>query len=226
MKLVHPDFFVPIEFRENRIETIVIEKPEILSDMIVQLKSHVDGPADYGWVLSDNNKLLDMAKVCDIIIDPFAVDINNKRLQNALWEILETEINSTEKLFEWNDLCGKITQVMERFLTQIDFQVTYSDKILVKDFLKLLKVRFQEDDIDFVDKLLDFLRLEHEVLKIKLFVLVNIKGYLTIEQLNFLYQQSCYEKYQLLLLESQVDNQKRIGGEHLLIIDNDSCVIS
>lgn len=61
--------------------------------------------------------------------------------------------------------------------------------------------------------------------QVRLFVLVNIKSYLNLEQLHFLYQQSCYDKFQLLLIESCMDEQKRIGGEHVLIIDNDSCVI-
>ena len=68
------------------------------------------------------------------------------------------------------------------------------------------------------------MRLEKEVLKVKLFVLVNIKGFLSLGQLDFLYQQSCYEKIQLLMIENHLNDEKRIGGENLIIID-DGCVI-
>lgn len=114
---------------------------------------------------------------------------------------------------------------LQSFLDTMDYRISYADNITIKDFLKLMKVRFQEEGVHFFEKLLDFIRLEQQILKVRLFVLVNIKGYLNLEQLHFLYQQSCYDKSQLLLIESCMDEQKRIGGEHVLIIDNDSCVI-
>ncbi len=221
MKLVHPDFFFPIEFKENRIETIVIEKPEIFSKLILQLKAHINNKEDFGWVLSENNNLLEMAKNCEIVMDPFAIDVNNKKLQNALLEKLETEISGTENLLEWNNLCGKIIQTLDIFLSQIDYQVSYSCDLLIKDFLKLMKVRFQEDNVDFFDKLLDFLSLERDVLNIKVFIMINLKSFLSLEQLNYLYQQSCYKKFQLLLLESNMDEVNKISGEHIVIIDRD-----
>lgn len=226
MKLVHPDFFFPIEFKENQIETIVIEKPEIFSKLLLQFKAHIDKNEDCGWVLSANNKLLDMSKTCEIVLDPFAVDINNRKLQNALLEKLETEISSTEYLFEWNNLCGNIIQTMDIFLSKIDYQVSYSCDLLIKDFLKLMRVRFQEDNVDFFEKLLDFLSLERDVLNIKIFIMINIKSFLSMEQLNFLYQQSCYKKFQLLFLETKADELHKICDEHIVIIDRDSCVIS
>lgn len=225
MKLVQPDFFFPIDFKENQIETIVIEKPELFSDMVFQLKSHINGEGDFGWVLSAGNKLLDMEKTCEIIINPFDVDINNRKLQNALYEKLETEINSTDNLFVWNELCGKMEKELQKFLEPMDYNITYSENIAIKDFLKLMKVCFQEDSVNYFEKLLDYMRLEQKILKVRLFVLVNIKGFLNLEQLHFLYQQSCYDKFQLLLIESYMDEQKRIGGERVFIIDNDSCVI-
>ena len=88
-----------------------------------------------------------------------------------------------------------------------------------------MKVHFEEEGIDFFEKLLDYMRLEQEILKVKLFVLVNIKGFLSLEQLDFLYQQSCYEKIQLLMIENHLNDEKRIGGENLIIIDDDGCVI-
>jgi len=89
-----------------------------------------------------------------------------------------------------------------------------------------MKVHFEEEGIDFFEKLLDYMRLEKEILKVKLFVLVNIKGFLSVDQLYFLYQQSCYEKIQLLMIENHLNDKKRIGGENLIIIDDDGCVIS
>ena len=167
-----------------------------------------------------------MTKLCELIIDPFDLDINNKKLQSALYEKLEMEINSSERLFSWNNLCSTMEREIESFLDSMEYHIAYSNNITIKDFLKLMKVHFEEEGIDFFEKLLDYMRLEQEILKVKLFVLVNIKGFLSVDQLYFLYQQSCYEKIQLLMIENHLDNKKRIGGENLIIIDDDGCVIS
>ena len=166
-----------------------------------------------------------MTKLCELIIDPFDLDINNKKLQSALYEKLEMEINSSERLFSWNNLCSTMEREIESFLDCMEYHIAYSNNITIKDFLKLMKVHFEEEGIDFFEKLLDYMRLEQEILKVKLFVLVNIKGFLSLEQLDFLYQQSCYEKIQLLMIENHLNDEKRIGGENLIIIDDDGCVI-
>ena len=69
------------------------------------------------------------------------------------------------------------------------------------------------------------MRLAHDVLKTRLFILVNGKTFLTMEQLRFLYKQSCYEKYQLLLFEARDSIESRLEGERVTIIDQDACVI-
>ena len=84
MKLVHPDFFFPIEFRENYMETIVVESPRILSQCLEELRRQIDGIGEGQWVLSEQAEALDIKKACCLLMDPFSVDLNNKRMLAGL----------------------------------------------------------------------------------------------------------------------------------------------
>ena len=51
MKLVHPDFFCPMEFVENQIETVIIESPQVLSTYLSELQNQIEGTGEGQWRL-------------------------------------------------------------------------------------------------------------------------------------------------------------------------------
>lgn len=225
MKLVHPDFFFPIEFRENYMETIVVESPRILSQCLEELRRQIDGIGEGQWVLSEQAEALDIKKACCLLMDPFSVDLNNKRMLAGLYAAIEKGIISTELLQVWNRTYPELLGIMEKLVGAVDYELVFTDDIAIKDFLKFMSVRYEDANNNFFERLLDYMRLAHDVLKTRLFILVNGKTFLTMEQLRFLYKQSCYEKYQLLLFEARDSIESRLEGERVTIIDQDACVI-
>lgn len=88
MKLVHPDFFFQIELPENKVPVLVFESPSRFLEFVSQIKGQVNG--DNGeWVLSEGGKELNLAKTCEVIIDVFALDINQKKMITSLYNHLE-----------------------------------------------------------------------------------------------------------------------------------------
>lgn len=63
----------------------------------------------------------------------------------------------------------------------------------------------------------------NEIIGVKILTLVNIKSYLSENELIELYQSASYNKIQLLLIESV--ERKLLSNEDVCIVDSDKCII-
>lgn len=223
MKLVHPDFLCPIEFKENQIQTIVIESPRILSKYLEELLLQVNG-ADGRWVLSEYEVAYSLSKASHVILNPFCLEFNQRRMLTALYDRIEKETLSTELLLKWNKLYPAMVNILEEMIKGLDYMLSYSEGIEIKEFLKIMNLRFNNKAESMVEQLIDYMCLLHEVLKISVFVFVNIKSYLDENELNYLFQQAFYQKIYILLLEN-VDREQKHQAEQIRIIDRDCCII-
>jgi CRISPR type II-A/NMEMI-associated protein Csn2 len=224
VKLVHPDFFFQIELPENKVPVLVFESPSKFLEFVSQIKGQVNG--DNGeWVLSENGKELNLAKTCEVIIDVFALDINQKKMVTSLYNHLEKDIFNCDLLSEWNSIYSVLANFSEKTFDLIQYNLKYRDSIEIKDFFKFMNISFEDSSDNVLEKILNYMELASEIMGIRLFILCNIKSYLDYKQLTYLYEQAFYKKYHLLLIESHCSVEKN-NIENTIIIDQDNCIIS
>jgi len=223
MKLVHSNFLVPIEFEENKIINLIIESPQIFNEYLGELYQQV-GCVEGRWVLSEKGELVQLEKFCEVIIDPYGLDINNRKIIGKLYEEIKHATISSELLLKWHQLYPAISRLLDELIDDFNFHLEYIDEIDIKDFLKFMNVRFVADNASLIEKVIDYMCLHHNIVGTKLFVLVNIKSFFTEEQLKYLHEQALYQKFHLLLLENH-DSDVKNGLEKKYLIDKDSCVI-
>lgn len=208
----------------DQIQTIVIESPLMLSEYLGELSRQANGE-EGRWILSEYEEAYLLPKACQIIINPFDLDFNQRKMITALYDKIEKQTISTECLLGWNELYSIMVNTLEDMIEKIDYNLSYNNEVEIKDFLKLMNLRFNDATESMIEKLIDYMCLLHEVLGILVFVFVNIKSYLNEEQINYLFQQAFYQKISILLFES-VDREYKYQAEQVTIIDNDGCVIS
>lgn len=223
MKLVHPDFYCQIELTENRIPVIIFESPNRLLNFISQLKAQMDG-YEGEWVLSENGTILDVSKTCELIIDLFSLDMNQKKLTSALYHRLERELLSSELLPEWNSFYSVLSNFTEKVFALSEYHLNYRETLDVRDFLKFMNVSFEDSSEDLLERVIDYMALSSAIVGTSLFILCNAKSFFDDTQLTYLYEQAFYKKFYLLLIESRGLNEKN-ELEDVIIIDNDDCVI-
>ena len=80
MKLMHPWFQRPVLFSENRIQVLVIENRGLFSRMVSELCAQSEGEKG-GFVLPEEDALLECASCLDVILDFFHLSPDRKRLQ-------------------------------------------------------------------------------------------------------------------------------------------------
>ncbi len=223
MKLVHPDFFCQIPILETQASVLILESPEQFLKFTSEIRHQCDGNKGE-WVLSDNSVPLKFSQNCEIIFDLFSIERNQKKIIQTLYTKLEKELWDSELLFEWNSIYTYLSQFMDKLLERSEYSLNYRESLELKDFFKWMNLSFDESGDDPVEKLIDYLTLMSEIVGVQLFVLCNIKSYLNIKQLKYLYEQAFYKKFRLLLVESRHSNNIP-QMEKTIIIDKDNCLI-
>lgn len=223
MKLVSRDLPCLIEWKENQIEVLVVESPKFFSEIVCQIRKGCDGE-DTDWILSKEGNPVNMSKKALMIIDPFFMDLNQKKLLNALYSDIENMTLASERVLQWNEFVSELEKQID-FLTQdVEYSLDYDMEITVRDFLKLMNLRFRPEGETFLEYLSDVIAVFSEVLTIDLFIFVNLFSYLDKEERRQLYEVANYKKVSLLILEAQ-DRYEYLREEHVVIIDKDLCVI-
>lgn len=222
MKLVHPEYTFQIDFQESVIQRMVVESPAVLSEFIVDFRKQMDG-REGKWILSHDGEILKIHDNCELIISIFDLEINQRKMLNALYDELTSEINDTELLADWREMNSKLEGILNKAIDSTGYDISYGE-LELKPLFKALELKFRENEESYVDYLLEYLQLMSDVRSINIFILVNITSFLEIKEIEYLYEQAFYKKYHLLLLDVQdlcVDREV----ERKIIIDKDYCVI-
>lgn len=222
MKLVHSEYTFQIKLEEGVIQRLIVENPAVMSQFIVDFKRQLDGQ-EGKWILSNDGQVLKIHDTCELIVNIFELEINQRKMLNALYDELASEINGTELLLEWREIKSGLSGFLSKVIDGVGYVVSY-DELEMKSLFKALELKFRENDEGYVSYLLEYLQLMSEVRNIDIFILINITSFLETKEIEYLYEQAFYKKYHLILIDAQdvCVNEK---VERKIIIDKDYCVI-
>lgn len=222
MKLAHLDHTFQIEIPEGYVQKLIVEAPKAMADFILDFRAQAEG-REGRWVLSQDGDLLKIAEECELIVDLFDLDRNQKKLLKVLQEEIVREISDTELLLQWREVSAGMEVLLNSAIESVGYEIAYQEPEL-KALLKMVDLKFKESAEGYVESLLEYLQLVAEVRRVRLFILVNATAFLTKEELSYLYEQVMYQKYRLLLLDTR-DVTVRAEQERTMILDQDYCVI-
>ena len=153
------------------------------------------------FFLDEDDNELNLLNKIDLYIDYFNIEFNSKKIINNLYKVLKTNINEEDKI-KINKCYLKIKNILSKSFLDYNLPLVINDEFDIDTILKLLKV-----SIDSKNNLLDNLFLLIDInnnFKInELLIFVNLKQYLTLEELNELYKYSIYNNVKILLIDSQ-----------------------
>ncbi|RDU22252.1 type II-A CRISPR-associated protein Csn2 [Anaerosacchariphilus polymeriproducens] len=222
MKLVSSDFSFQLELEESKVNLLIIENPIIFSKIILELLKQSEGN-EGRFVLSQEGKVLKIEDNIFCIINPLELDFNQKNIITKLYSRLKEEIINTELLLENNSIYADIFQYIQKVIDTISYPLTYKADMEPNALFKLLNVKFEEVQESLVERIIDYIKIMQQILGKKIVVLVNIKAYLSINELEQLYREAAYQKLNLIILESHLSSS--LNNEVRYIIDKDLCEI-
>ena len=215
MKLVYTELEQQLIFQENRVNVLVIEHKELFCRMIQELAKQIDG-VEGRFVLSDNDKILKIDKDVGLVVNPFALEINSRKALTGLYNELGKLGINEENYLNTCRVKGQIAEYIYGLLNQVDYALKFQDDFNLQSLFKALEVEFEAGEENFLDVCSKFQ-------KVKILAFVNLKTYLTNDELKKIYKEAFYRKIQLLLLENSVEQE--LAEEAVSIVDADLCLI-
>lgn len=222
MKLVHPDYKYQIELYDGESIEIILENTRIFTYWISELNKQAKGESGK-FVLSENGNIYKISEKLCCIVSPFDISLNQKVILNRLYMDIKHEIETTELLLQMSEIHNYMIKCIETILENTDYHIQYDDEQDIVSFLKYMNVKMEETEGCLLERLVDYIKIMSRLLYRKVVVIVNLKSYLSEDELKSLIQCAEYEKVSLILIEShtgyKIEDLKRY------VIDDDLCEI-
>lgn len=112
---------------------------------------------------------------------------------------------------------------MEEIKNLSEYPICLNEDYNIADILKYVGVKLLETEGSFCEKLIDYMKISYDFLKIDVFFVVGCKGYLKEKDYEYLQEWTRYQQITLVLIEC--DEDRLPLGMNKYIIDRDKCVI-
>lgn len=182
MKLVIPQYLLEVELTENRIVVITIENQKAYTDVLGDFWEQIQG--GFGQIiLSENEKALSISKSMDAVFNPFALNCNDKRFLHKLYQDLDDDMDNDLQQ-EITDLKAKLVYVMDQIIAKSSYCLKYSPNFNIQDLMKSIELRFPQNAENLLEHIMDYMDVAQSIKKIKIFLFVNLKQYLSTEEIH------------------------------------------
>ena len=206
---------------ETHVHELVVENANYWRRLIQDLVDHQDNGS--GISLTHHGKALDFSTDLEVITNPLALDFNNRRVTLNFFKLLtqaaldENNYLPTQELK--TTLAAYLVDLVES--TQINFQVA-ADDFAITQLAKAVNLHLVSDD-NFLTRLIEYQEVMRQLGHIQLTVWVNLRSFLTDDELTQLLAANHERELDCLLLESTA--RKNLKGLPRQIIDAQLCQI-
>lgn len=221
MKLFIPQIDCLLELGKEKCQSLVIENQavwcSILNDMAEQLRGN-EGKI----VLSCNDKIIPLSKNVELISQFIPFDMNQKglltKIMNEMQKIAVNEqhfAQTTTTLSSWEKYLLELTADM---VGNIGFS-----KINLESLIKSAGIEVESVYDNLGEKILDYFELVSVYDSKKLFVLVNLRSYLSEHEMKEFKKNVTVHQYEILLVDSV--EHPILALERRYIVDADQCIL-
>lgn len=220
-RLTHGEYGFVLELGENVVYEIVAENPVIFAAMVRELSEQMEGK-NGEFRLSQGEKSLSLEKKVAFVRDVFAIDINQRNILSKLYAELGADSCSI-CLQERSEFIESYIKYLDSICNNSDLFVTYEEEPDVLEILKLAKLRIDSEAVTTLESIIEYISVVSRLLRIDIIVFLNLKLFLSKEELLKLYEECFHKKVCLILLEASFS--ERMLCEKGCIIDKDRCII-
>ena len=217
IKINYLDNILPIT--DDKIISLEIENKECFYRTIVNFIQISAGELIEDFYFFDNQKEeIKLFNKILLITDYFNFDIVLKKYSTHLQKMIIE--NTNEEIV--NDLAilyKKFIEKIKKSFESIDFSINFNDEFSLEQIVKFIKPTIKTSK-SLLNNLYLIIDLEKTFNINKILVFVNLKQYLTKEEVEEFYKYCIYNKIKILLIENK-SYQSTLQNEQKLIIDND-----
>lgn len=176
----------------------------------------------YGNVLEEvkffnqDMKELNSSVKVQVFSNYFEIDFDSKKISNALLKYVYENISDIDRQYIIKSQ-QKLIDIYNKILNELDLPLNVNSDISVEAISKYLKISINKP-LTLLDNLFLLIDLERELKINELLIFVNLKSYLSKDELIELYKYSIYNKVKILLVDA-FNYGVTLNNEKKLIID-------
>lgn len=221
MRLICSEYGLDLEIKENRTIIFVVESPKTFACIIGELLNQIGGEPGK-FILSEKDTIKTIGKEAEIVINPFVIDCNEKKILQKLYQEMLDEANDS-MIEKTTRLQGQMITYIEELIQRMPYPLAFDVEENMVGLFKLCHVEIDDQGDTLVEKIINYIKMLKQFCNIHIILFVNLKLYLTKSELEELYKCAFYEKISLLLLENSL--KEKIESESICILDKDLCII-
>lgn len=168
-------------------------------------------------VYDDNEKEMNISNKLKLFINFFNFEFDSKKYTNDINKYIINEMNENDKtnlLKSYN----KLIEVFIKILNKSDLPLQILEDVSIENIIKNLKLTINSKN-NLLDNLLLLIELEKILNTNSLLIFINLKQYLTSQELLELYKYAIYNGIKIILIDSQCYGAT-LKYEHKLIVDS------
>lgn len=176
----------------------------------------------YGNVLEEvkffnqDMKELNSSVKVQVFSNYFEIDFDSKKISNALLKYVYENISDIDRQSIIKSQ-QKLIDIYNKILNELDLPLNVNSDISVEAISKYLKISINKP-LTLLDNLFLLIDLERELKINELLLFVNLKSYLSKDELIELYKYSIYNKVKILLVDA-FNYGVTLNNEKKLIVD-------
>lgn len=201
---------------DSSILSVEIENKKYFYRFIKDLNNISNGIGNEEIIIYENDKEINLTNKIKIIVNYFDLELNSKKVSNEIVKYINDNIDEEIK-FKISQEVTKIIKIYKNVLNEFDMPLVIDENLNIESITKNLKISLDEKS-ELLENLLLLIDLERTIKCNELLVFVNLKQYLSKEELNELYKYSLYNKIKIMLVDSQCYGVT-LNYEKKLIID-------
>lgn len=220
MKLVYYEYGIKIQFRENKIQALVLEHPRVFRQFVQDF--HAQAQGNEGTIILSEQDEINIHKEVELIMNPLDININNKRIISQLYnELLSISNEFIEEKFQMN---SKIINYLDTLIWKSSYE-NLKINLMPKweNLFKLYEIQIDIETTTLFEKLIEYLKVCSSILKIQLYVFVNLNQYFEESEILEFIEWVKRLKVNVLLIESVEPLYN--SDTDVYIIDQDYCLI-
>lgn len=194
-----------------------IENKRYFYRVVNNLYTASNGEITDDIVLLDNEeKEINVSNKLKVFLNFFDFRLNTKKYINDISKYITNNITDESKdllIKQYN----KIINIYKKALNDIDLSLIIDSEINIENITKLMKISINISN-DLLSNLFILIDLEKLFYTKNILVFINLKQYLTTEEIEELYKYSIYNEVPILLIDSQ-SYGTTLNLEKKLIID-------
>lgn len=221
MKLVYPGINHVINTEIDGVNELVIENQKLFCEVLNDIYTQLQG-LEGNCVLSKDNKVLELGKYLEVLTQFVPFDMNRKTLLTKITAAVEKKATEDECFLLTAEVMGRIEKYLLDLCYETNEHIEFS-KLTIGTIIKAVGITLADDYDDLGEKISDYMELVNEFEREKLYVMVNLRSYLSDKKTEQFLQTVMLHGYQVLLLENC--ERSLLSNEKRCLVDANLCEI-